>query len=98
MSAQESLTDELSRLVQSHADSIGDRFRESTSPRLRQLMVDAALVAIRKSSGMDTTTSEIALEASLASITREERAVLTLEARTLALNAALAVIAKLVGA
>lgn len=98
MSAADSVGDELRRMVQAHAAAIGDRFRAETRPRLMQLLTDAATLAIRKSSGQDTTTAEIALEASIASVAREERSVLQLEARTLALNAALAVLARLAGA
>lgn len=97
MTAQESVGDELRRMVQSHAAAIGDRFRAETRPRLVQLLTDASILAVRKASGEDTTTAEIALEASIASVAREERSVLQLEARTLALNAALAVLARLAG-
>lgn len=74
-------------------DRLENHFSEHLRPRIADLVVDTALVQSRKAAGQDTTTAEIALEASYANITRHERILLEREAS----NLLIAVLMKIAG-
>lgn len=63
------------------ASAIENRFRLQTRPRVASLLVDFSTVLARKAAGQDTTTAEIALEASMANLVLEEKTYLEAEAR-----------------
>jgi hypothetical protein len=86
---------QVTALTRDHAQSISVRFAVQTRPRIAALLNDYAIVALREAAGQDVTTARIALANSSAQLLREEQATLELEARTLALRAAFAVIASL---
>lgn len=71
----------LEELASPTASAIADRFSNQTRPRLALLLVDYSSMLARKASGQDTTTAEIALEASMANLALEEKVALEQEAR-----------------
>lgn len=83
-------------LAAEHADRIEQRFSEHARPRARRILSEGAVVAIRAVAGEDVETATIALESSLASLAREEKAILTLESRQVALKAALFILQGLI--
>lgn len=88
----------IEELAREHAEGLRSHFREESRPHVARVLADAAVVATRAAAGEDVTTATMALEVSAAAIAREEMAIVTLEGRTLALRAALAVIGGLLGA
>jgi hypothetical protein len=75
-----------------HAERIRGRWSERTEPHARRILADSAVVAIRAVAGEDVTTATQALELSMTSLAREEKAFLLLEGRAVALRAALFVL------
>jgi NAD-specific glutamate dehydrogenase len=87
------LSDLLKIDVDPAIDRLKNHISEHLRPRLAELLVDTAMVQARKAGGQDTTTAEIALEASYANITRHERIMLEREAS----NLLIAVLMKIAG-
>ena len=87
------LSDLLKVDAKSAVDRLENHFSEHLRPRLADLVVDTSMVLARKAAGQDTTTAEIALEASYANITRHERILLEREAS----NLLIAVLMKIAG-
>ena len=83
---------EVKALAQQSADRISEQFEVSVRPRLARMLIESAAVAVRAAAGEDVTTATLALEASVTSIAREQKAVVVLEGRTLALQAAVSLI------
>lgn len=92
MSAAEKILEQVRAMVGESAQRLGDHFEASTRPHLARVMEDAAIVAVRAAVGEDVGTATVALDSSLKSIARENQAIVIQESRTLALQAALAVI------
>lgn len=87
MSDINKLISTLEELASPTASKIASRFSEQTRPRVALLLIDAGSIAARKAIGQDTTTAEIALEASFANIALEERTVLQIESRDMLIRA-----------
>ena len=92
MNAAEKILAQVRAMVPDSAQRLGDHFEASTRPHLARIMEDAAIVAVRAAAGEDVGTATVALDSSLKSIARENQAIVIQESRTLALQAAIAVI------
>lgn len=79
-------------LASASAFRIGEHYSTDVQPRLARLLADTAIMAIRAASGEDVETMRLAIDASTKNIAREERAMLSLEGRNLALRAALSLL------
>ena len=97
MSGPSKLLAEIQQEARVGAFRVANRFGEVTRPRLARLLEDSAMVAVRSASGQDTTTAEVALDASLANLTLEERNVVQIEARNVAFRALVAVVGLVAG-
>lgn len=98
MSNLEKLLTEVRAMAAQTAEQVSDRFEMQTRPRLAQLFEDHAVVNIRFAAGEGVITARTALEASMANLTREEKAVLQHHARDVAFRAVLAAALRLAGA
>lgn len=96
--AVDKLLADVKALAEKAAEQVSDRFENDTRPRLAQLLEDSVAVQIRFAAGEGIITARTALEASLANLTREERAVLAHHARDVAFRAVLGVALRLAGA
>jgi hypothetical protein len=98
VSAHAGLVEEIQKQLLASVQRVSTHFREETRPRLARLLEEAALVAVRKATGEDTETAEIAIEASLSNMTLEERNIVQIEARDVALRALVAAVRLIAGA
>lgn len=89
------LKDEIERLAADEVVATASRFSESTRPRLAQLMVAAAEVAIRRGLGQDVSLAEQALATSAANLSLEEAGRLRIAGASIAFKAALVVVTRL---
>lgn len=97
MSGPDKLLAEIQQQARAGAFRVASHFGEVTRPRVARLLEESALVAVRKAAGQDTTTAEVALEASLANLTLEEKSVVQIEARDVAFRALVAVVGMVAG-
>lgn len=97
MSGPSGLLAEIQQEAKVGAFRVASHFGEVTRPRVARLLEDSAMVAVRKAAGQDTTTGEVALEASLANLTLEERSVVQIEARDVAFRALVTVVRVVAG-
>lgn len=88
---------QLRDMADATADAMRRHVRIDLQPRVAELLVQAAELELRRASGQDVTTAAFALEASFGNLAREERALFAIEGRNLALRAAVAVVAGLLG-
>lgn len=79
-------------LAGEHAEKLREHFSGPARESLDRLLADAATVEIRALAGEDVTTARLAIEASVANLAREQRAVVVAEGRALALKAVWAVL------
>jgi Flp pilus assembly CpaF family ATPase len=87
--------EEIKKLASEAGAKASDRYRTVTAPRLTALLEASAIVAIRAATGEDVTTATTAIEASLANIAREERALILQDGRELALRAVVSTLLRL---
>jgi len=92
------LMGEVLSLADESGKRIANHYNAELRPHLARMLTDAAAVEIRKATGEDVTTAEIAVRASLSNLTLEQGNLLRAEARDLAFRAALGLIAKLLPA
>jgi len=83
---------QVKEMAQASAERVSEQFDLSIRPRLARILIESAAVAVRAAAGEDVTTATLALEASVTSLAREQKAIVVLEGRTLALNAAVSLI------
>ncbi len=79
-------------MADGYARGVSKYFSEHTKPTLNRILVDAAAVSIRTLAGEDTTTAQLAVTASLASLAREEKSYVIAHGRQLAMDAAIALL------
>lgn len=92
------LMGEVLNLANDAGDEIAEHYHAELRPHLARILTDAAAVEIRRASGEDVTTAEIAVKASLSNLTLEQADVALAAARRLAFRAALVLITKLLPA
>lgn len=90
------LMGELLAEAEKEAAALRDHYNESLRPHLHRILTDAAVVEVRRTTGEDVTTAEIAIKASLANLALEQQVVLQKRARDIAFRAALILIGRLV--
>lgn len=96
--ANDRVLDEIRKLASARVDALQDVWDDDVRPHVARLLTESATMTVRAAAGEDVTTARIALDASARNLAREQRARLELEARQLALQAALAVIGRLLAA
>jgi hypothetical protein len=75
-------------IAQKQADRLTAQWETSLRPHGRRLLLEAAAVGIRTAAGEDTTTAVLALEASTKNLAREQKSMIELQGREIALQAA----------
>jgi hypothetical protein len=91
-----SVLEEAKGLAAEHVARVAGHFHETLRPQMARVLMESAAVAVRAAFGEDVTTATIALNNSVAQLTREQQALVEKEGRDLALRAALALISRLV--
>jgi len=92
-----SLPSQVETVASEAAKNLAVNFSEKLRPRLAKIFIDVALTQARKIAGEDTTTAEIALEASMANIARHERLLVEREASNVLIAALMRVAGLIAG-
>lgn len=87
------ILDELQKLATEKASQMDWRFGAETRPRIAQLLAEYAIIEARSAAGEDVNTARVAIEASFANLTLEERSRIVVHGRDLIFNFAVRLIA-----